>query len=158
MDVFRQYRQYGYWKPFVMRKHGQAAALRHLVPGLFVGVMLLLLALTVIGSVSLAGASHTGDAGGGLATSLRTAMIWLTLLAAAGLGLLAVLYAGAVYAISWHIARRQGRALLRHLPDVIAAYHVGYGLGSLRGWWDAIVRGRPDPAFGRLTRGAAAQR
>lgn len=32
----RQYLQYGYWKPYVMRKHGQAASLRHLVPGLFV--------------------------------------------------------------------------------------------------------------------------
>lgn len=32
----RQYVQYGYWKPFVMKKHGQPAALRHLVPGLFV--------------------------------------------------------------------------------------------------------------------------
>lgn len=32
----RQYLQYGYWKPFVMKKHGQPAALRHLIPGLFV--------------------------------------------------------------------------------------------------------------------------
>lgn len=32
----RQYLQYGYWKPFVMTKHGQAAAWRQLVPGLFV--------------------------------------------------------------------------------------------------------------------------
>ncbi|HEX5356956.1 MAG TPA: glycosyltransferase family 2 protein, partial [Aquabacterium sp.] len=45
MDVFRQYRQYGYWKPFVMKKHGQAAALRHLIPGLFVGALMLLLLL-----------------------------------------------------------------------------------------------------------------
>ena len=44
-DVFRQYRQYGYWKPFVMKKHGQAAALRHLIPGLFVAALAVGLAL-----------------------------------------------------------------------------------------------------------------
>ena len=35
-QVFRQYLQYGYWKPFVMKKHGQAASLRHFVPAAFV--------------------------------------------------------------------------------------------------------------------------
>lgn len=35
-QVLRQYAQYGYWKPFVIAKHGQAAALRHLVPAAFV--------------------------------------------------------------------------------------------------------------------------
>ncbi len=35
-QVFRQYLQYGYWKPFVMKKHGQPARLRQLVPALFV--------------------------------------------------------------------------------------------------------------------------
>ena len=34
--LWRQWLQYGYWKAFVMKKHGQAAALRHRVPGLFV--------------------------------------------------------------------------------------------------------------------------
>lgn len=144
MDVFRQYRQYGYWKPFVMKKHGQAAALRHLIPGLFVGVLMLLLMLTVIGTVSVT-SLPSGD-------TVRTILIWMTLLSASGLLGLALLYGLAVAFISGSIARQQGRDLLWHLPDVIAAYHFGYGLGSLRGWWDAIVRGKPDPAFGRLTR------
>ncbi|MBH9551223.1 glycosyltransferase family 2 protein [Inhella gelatinilytica] len=30
----RQYLQYGYWKAFVMRKHGQAASARHVLPAL----------------------------------------------------------------------------------------------------------------------------
>ena len=60
--------------------------------------------------------------------------------------------AAAVFAVSTAISREAGRDLWWHLPDVIAAYHFGYGLGSLRGWWDALVRRRPDPAFGRLTR------
>jgi len=144
--VFRQYRQYGYWKPFVMRKHGQAAALRHLVPGLFVGALLALLALTLLGSAWL------GIAPPSLDSAWRAPLLWGTLLCAAGLGLLALLYGAAVLAISLAIERSAGPGLLRHLPDVIGAYHFGYGLGSLRGWWDALVRRRPDPAFGRLTR------
>jgi succinoglycan biosynthesis protein ExoA len=145
-DVFRQYRQYGYWKPFVMKKHGQAAALRHLVPGLFVGALLMLLMLTVLGSAWLAMAPPPEG------HALRWALLWGTLLSAAGLAALALLYGAAVLAISMAIARQQGSELLRHLPDVIGAYHLGYGLGSLRGWWDVLLRGQPDPAFGKLTR------
>jgi glycosyltransferase involved in cell wall biosynthesis len=37
--LWRQWLQYGYWKPFVMRKHGQPAKLRHLLPGLFVATL-----------------------------------------------------------------------------------------------------------------------
>lgn len=37
--LWRQWLQYGYWKPFVMKKHGRAAALRHRVPGLFVAAL-----------------------------------------------------------------------------------------------------------------------
>jgi succinoglycan biosynthesis protein ExoA len=37
--LWRQWLQYGYWKPFVAKKHGQPAALRHRVPGLFVAAL-----------------------------------------------------------------------------------------------------------------------
>jgi hypothetical protein len=144
MDVFRQYRQYGYWKPFVMLKHGQAAALRHLIPGLFVAVLILLLLVTLIGVPILMWAP--------LSPGLRETLT-VVVTAAATLALLqGWLYGTAVFWISWRIAREQGRDLRWQLPDVIAAYHFGYGLGSIRGWWDALVRRRPDPAFGRLTR------
>jgi glycosyltransferase involved in cell wall biosynthesis len=149
-DVFRQYRQYGYWKPFVMRKHGQAAALRHLVPGLFVAGLMALALLTVVGGLTV----WLWPAVNGP----RTALIWLALGSACALAALATLYGLAVAAISVQIARTAGWPLLRHLPDVIGAYHFGYGLGSLRGWWDVLVHGRPDPAFGRLTRGAESTR
>ncbi|WP_375184674.1 glycosyltransferase family 2 protein [Aquabacterium sp.] len=145
-DVFRQYRQYGYWKPFVMKKHGQPAALRHLVPGLFVGALLLALLVMLAGAAALlAWAPPAG-------TRASDVLGWVTLLASVALMGLCVVYGAAVSAVSLAIARQQGWALLRHLPDVIGAYQIGYGLGSLRGWWDAVVRGRPDPAFGRLTR------
>jgi len=140
-DVFRQYRQYGYWKPFVMKKHGQAAAFRHLVPGVFAASLLGLAALLFVS---------------GLAVSAgQSWAVWPTLVVATLLFAQVGLYAGAVSAVSLLIAREHGVDLLPQLPRVIAAYHLGYGLGSLRGWWDALVRGRPDPAFGRLTRGAA---
>ena len=145
-DVFRQYRQYGYWKPFVMKKHGQPAALRHLVPGLFVGLLLLSLGVMLAGALALL--VWAPEAG----TQASDVLGWITLLSSVVLMGLSLLYGGAVLAVSIAIARKQGWALWRHLPDVIGAYQLGYGLGSLRGWWDALVRGRPDPSFGRLTR------
>ena len=38
--LFRQQFQYGYWRPFVMRKHGQPGSLRQLVPAAFVAALL----------------------------------------------------------------------------------------------------------------------
>jgi glycosyltransferase involved in cell wall biosynthesis len=144
-DVFRQYRQYGYWKPFVMKKHGQAAALRHLVPGLFVASFVVL----VLSWIALDLVLHFGVA--------RESAEWLSL-SWARLGVMTLLnlqffaYLLGVLFISLTIARDQGKDLERYLPRIIMAYHIGYGLGSVRGWFDALLRGRPDPAFGRLTR------
>ncbi|MGH6648936.1 glycosyltransferase family 2 protein [Aquabacterium sp.] len=144
-DVFRQYRQYGYWKPFVMKKHGQAAAWRHLIPGLFVGVLNLLLVLLFVLSLW----ASWGIEPGAVTQDAVARAVWVVLALCAAQ---ALLYVGAVGAVCLLIARQQGMDLLPHLPRVIAAYHFGYGLGSIRGWFDALLRGRPDPAFGRLTR------
>lgn len=38
--LFAQQQQYGYWRPFVVRKHGQPGSLRQLVPALFVAALL----------------------------------------------------------------------------------------------------------------------
>jgi succinoglycan biosynthesis protein ExoA len=109
-----------------------------------VAVLILLLLVTLIGVPTLMWAP--------LSPGLREALTF-AVTAAATLALLqGWLYGTAVFWISWRIAREQGRDLRWQLPDVIAAYHFGYGLGSIRGWWDALVRRRPDPAFGRLTR------
>lgn len=152
-DVFRQYRQYGYWKPFVMRKHGQAAAWRHLVPGLFVGVV-----IACVGLATGLGLAAWLDEPSAANASHSPWTLWGALLGAGLALLMGLAYGMAVAALSVLIARQQGAELLPHLPRVMAAYHWGYGLGSLRGWWDALVRRRPDPAFGRLTRGQATQR
>lgn len=122
-QVFRQYLQYGYWKPFVMRKHGQPAALRHLVPGAFV------LALALLALAALLGAP-----------------VWPALL-------LAGTYAAAVLAASVGVAAGSGWSLLPRLPAVIAAYHFGYGFGSLLGWADVLRGARAGRSrFARLTR------
>ncbi|WP_280154564.1 glycosyltransferase family 2 protein [Piscinibacter sp. XHJ-5] len=123
-QVFRQYLQYGYWKPFVMKKHGQPASVRHLVPGAFVALLAL--------SVLLAAA-------GGPAWPLR---------------LLAQLYGAAVIALTLMVAAdaRPSFDVAWRVPAVIAAYHFGYGIGSLFGWWDALVHRRGRERFSALTR------
>jgi len=121
--LFRQYLQYGYWKPFVMRKHGQPAALRHLLPGLFVLVLGLMLAALPLGA------------------SAAPALLL------AGLYVLAALVASAL------IAAKAGWRLLPLLPLVIGAYHFGYGIGSLLGWADVLRGAATGRArFAGLTR------
>lgn len=123
-QVFRQYLQYGYWKPFVIRKHGQPASPRHLVPAAFV-VLCLLLALAAI----------TG------------APVWLLV------GCLSI-YVAAVGVMTMGVAGDLGgniRAIVR-VPAVIASYHIGYGLGSLMGWWDLMCYGEGRVQFTTLTR------
>lgn len=122
-QVFRQYLQYGYWKPYVMKKHGQAASLRHLVPSVFVAA-LALLAIPVLF---------------GLAWPLMA---------------LLVLYGGAVLAMTLAVWQQQGSpvSVALRIPAVIVAYHLGYGIGSLAGWWD-VLRGATGRArFATLTR------
>jgi succinoglycan biosynthesis protein ExoA len=122
--VFRQYLQYGYWKPFVMKKHGQAAALRHVVPALFV--------LALVGVAGLAASGAAAWPIGALVAAYALVVIAMT----------------AVIARS---ARPRGAALWR-VPLVVAASHVAYGLGSIAGWID-VVRGRGGRTrFATLTR------
>lgn len=74
--LFAQQRQYGYWRPFVMRKHGQAGSVRQVVPAAFVaalGLFALCLPWSVLplaalvalyaGYVALASVSATRSAG-----------------------------------------------------------------------------------------------
>ena len=129
----------------MMKKHGQAAALRHLIPGVFVGALSLLLILLLVLSLWASWGIEFGAIDQHAVTCATTVVLALCAAQAS-------LYVGAVGAVSLLIARQQGMDLVPHLPRVIAAYHFGYGLGSIRGWFDALVRGRPDPAFGRLTR------
>ncbi len=123
-QVARQYLQYGYWKPFVMKKHGQAASLRHAVPGLFVALV------AVLGLAALLGAPAWPLAG------------------------LLALYGLAVGALTVALAaeRFPGGAALALVPPVIVVYHLGYGIGSLLGWFDVLRGARGRTRFASLTR------
>ncbi len=123
--LFRQYFQYGYWKVLVIRKHGQPASWRHLVPGAAVAAGLALVLASPFSAtarVALAAASSA----------------WL---------LLAMLASGVA-------CRRAGDwTALPVLPPVFATYHAAYGLGFLRGLRDFGRRSRAaDPAMTELTR------
>jgi succinoglycan biosynthesis protein ExoA len=120
----RQYLQYGYWKPFVMKKHGQAASLRQLVPGLFVG---------------------------GLAATALAALWGAPAWPLAGLvALYALTVAGLTVAVA--AGRWPGGAALALVPAVIVTYHLAYGAGSLLGWFDVLRGARGSERFASLTR------
>jgi glycosyltransferase involved in cell wall biosynthesis len=122
--LFRQYFQYGYWKVRVLRKHKIPASGRHLVPGLFVGTVLLLSALAPFNS---------------LATRLWLAEVGVYLAASA--------------AASLHACAKTGHwTQLPVLPFVFAAYHVSYGLGFLRGLVDVSFGRSPSRSVSALSR------
>jgi succinoglycan biosynthesis protein ExoA len=104
--VFRQYYEYGLWKPAVMRKHGRVASARSLVPGAFVGSVAVLAPLA----------------------PLLTPAAWL-------LGLELGAYAAGALGFAALAIRRKPESW-RLLPRVVAAFltfHVAYGLGTLAG-------------------------
>ena len=104
-----------------MKKHGQAAALRHHVPGLFIAAL---------GLAALA------------ALSGPAAPLLLLL------GAYAILLAG----LSLVIAAQSSWRLLWRLPLVVITQHLGYGLGTWIGLWDAWRHGRGRERFASLTR------
>ena len=119
--LFSQQRQYGYWRPFVMRKHGQPGAPRQLVPAAFVAAGVACVALLPWTPLPLA-----------------------ALVAAYGAYLALASAAAARAAGDW--------TLLSRLPAAIAAFHVGYGLGTWRGLWDIVRSRAPSADFARITR------
>lgn len=130
-DLFRQYRQYGYWKVRVIQKHRLPASIRHVVPGACVVSVALLL----------------------IASWWWPSALW-TLIAMIGL------YAAATLAASAVTARKAGRMwrLLPILPLVFGTYHISYGIGFLQGVVDFLIMGRrPSPSLLSLTRRSSVQ-
>jgi hypothetical protein len=123
-QVFRQYLQYGYWKPFVMKKHGQVARPRQLVPAAFV----IALSICAINAVIGLGA-------------------WPFLFLVASYSLAVAAMTAAVL-----LAAPQPARVAWRIPAVIVAYHVAYGIGSIVGAHD-VLTGRPgSERFAGLTR------
>jgi succinoglycan biosynthesis protein ExoA len=106
--LFRQYFEYGLWKPAVMRKHGSVVSLRSLVPIAFVASFVVLAAAAPFSRIG---------------RLLLAAEVALYLLGALAFGVLAI---------------RSKRERLRILPRVVASFatfHVAYGLGMAAGWF-----------------------
>lgn len=122
--LFRQYMQYGYWKVRVIQKHKIPASLRHVVPGCFVFLMIML----------------------PLVSLLWTAVAWVWV------GLIGT-YSVCNLAVSFLTAAHRGWKLLAVLPLVFACYHLGYGYGFLCGIWDLVIlRRRPNLRYTKITR------
>jgi GT2 family glycosyltransferase len=122
-QLFTQQRQYGYWKPFVMRKHRRAGSWRPFAPALLVG------GAAVLGVASLASRWLPWMAGGALHLAL---------------GLLLASYALYLIAAAAGIARglpKPRACVVGELPAVIATMQLGYGLGVWQGLFD-LLRGR----------------
>ena len=111
--VFRQYWEYGLWKVPVMLKHRRVLTARSLAPSLF-----------VFSTAALALAS-----------------LWSPI---ARVALAVEFGAYAAFAIAFAAlsvrARREPWALVPRTAAVFPAFHLGYGLGMLRGWLRAAVR------------------
>ncbi|MGQ0810222.1 MAG: glycosyltransferase family 2 protein [Nitrospiraceae bacterium] len=128
-ELFRQYRQYGYWKVRVIQKHHLPASIRHVVPAGFILSLNLLL----------------------LASLWWPSVIW------GFIGLLG-LYLASLLVASFATAGRKQWKLLPILPMVFATYHFSYGLGFLRGIWDfVIVRRSPPQSLVNVSRRSAIQ-
>lgn len=123
--LFRQYRQYGYWKVRVIRKHKIPASIRHLVPAAFV----------------------TGTLTGWLGFLIHP---WIGY---AYLGILA-LYALMTLAFSFRASLKANDfSILPVLPLVFFLFHAGYGIGFLLGLFDALFRGNTTrKSMNQLTR------
>ena len=139
--LFQQYMQYGYWKVGVIQKHRLPASWRHLVPGVFVCMLLLLASASALLAAVPSSILH-----------LPSSICRLPML---GLGALLLAYGSGVLLASVATAAKTEWKLLPALPAVFVCYHLGYGLGFLRGILDFIfLRRRRSTAFAKLTRGS----
>jgi succinoglycan biosynthesis protein ExoA len=136
--LFRQYRQYGYWKVRVILKHRLLASPRHLVPSGLVVLLVTQLTATIALQLAALGNPHL------LAPASLVLVSLLFVLAA---------YAAATLAAAVATASAFGWDLLPVLPIVFPLYHAGYGIGFIAGLRDAALRRRRAPNWaGVLTR------
>jgi succinoglycan biosynthesis protein ExoA len=111
--LFRQYFQYGFWKVRVIRKHKIPGSWRHLIPGTFVVVNLMLMLTALYAEL----AGHW---------ELRNKLM-------IGWGILFAVYCAACVIASVAAARKCGWKLLPFLPVTFSIFHISYGLGFLIG-------------------------
>lgn len=115
--LFTQQRQYGYWKPFVIAKHGRVGSWRPFAP-----------ALLVAGAVGSGAASCLPSRPGAVAQLALGLM----------LGSYALYLIAATVSIARALPPPRGPVAGR-LPAVIATMQLGYGLGVWQGLVDLLL-------------------
>jgi glycosyltransferase involved in cell wall biosynthesis len=139
--LFRQYRQFGYFKVLVMLKHGRTPAVRQYAPAALVAGLLGSVAVVAV----LEGASILFPSRGLVTAALAAGVVY---------GSLVLSYVIVLLVASVITAAQYGWDLLPILPATFARYHVGYGIGFLQGLIDFVVRRRTAPSarMSQLTR------
>jgi succinoglycan biosynthesis protein ExoA len=124
-SLFMQYSQYGYWKVRIIQKHKIPASFRHLVPGSFIGSLLIF----------------------GLLSPFDAVFFWI------GATILGLYLIGNIATSIGVAATRHRVKFMPILPIIFAAYHFGYGYGFLRGCIDfCLLRRGSRKAFCDLSR------
>jgi glycosyltransferase involved in cell wall biosynthesis len=138
--LFKQYMQYGYWKVRVIQKHKLPASWRHLVPGAFVLVLILLFLLSAFC----------------FPWPVKSFVYFTGQLSAFSFLLICSAYLLALLVASVLTAAKAEWKLLPVLPVVFGCYHFGYGFGFLRGILDFIILRRgASVSFTKLTRASS---
>lgn len=130
--LFRQYRQYGYWKVFVNRKHRTVTTWRQVVPALFIAVLAVLIGLTAL------------DAAG------QIPPVW------SGFSASVLFTVAASWLIGASVSATAVSDGVRDVAGVVQAYaiiHLAYGWG----YWEGVarfilLRGNPPERSKALTR------
>lgn len=153
MALFKQYRQYGYWKVRVIQKHKLPASWRHLVPGTFALTLLVLILLFTCSFLLSRYAASFDARAAGPWSAVQSVSSFCSRSSAFIFSLICFAYFLAVFAASVLTAAKTEWKLLPLLPAVFGCYHLGYGFGFLRGILDfAILRRKPPASFANLTR------
>jgi len=123
--LFKQYVQYGYWKVRVIQKHKIPSSIRHIIPGMFVGVLI------ILGMTSLFNLF-----------SLKIFIGFLSLYLLVNIG------------ASLMTCKKPSKwKYISVMPIIFAAYHFGYGYGFLHGILDfTILKKHAGEAFTEITR------
>lgn len=108
--LWKMHFQYGYFKPLTAKKIGNVYTVRQLIPGAFVGSLIISLVLSAI----------------------YRPFLWLFLFILGS-------YIIANLAFSLKISLKKGFRFFFVLPLVFATIHFSYGLGYLKGIWDFII-------------------
>jgi len=120
--LFKQYRQYGYWKVYVNKKHNAVTSVRQLIPFFFVAYMALALVVAFIPSI-------------GLSPVVLGAFLWFL--------------AGITATILVKTPSSKYSGVLFTFLILHASYGIGYGQGI---WQFLILGKSPSKAGKKLTR------